>query len=114
MLVDPQGFPWIAALIIGLVISAIDPVAVVTQLKEAKAPEKLATLIEGESLFNDATAIVLYNILLAIALGEHQVTGLGGILLLAIVMIGGLFVGASLAKLAILILRDYLNQQRFR
>jgi len=101
----PQGFPWIAALIAGLVISATDPVAVVTQLKEAKAPEKLATLIEGESLFNDASAIVLYGILLAVALGEHQVTGLGGIGLLAKVMIGGLLVGAVLAKLAIFVLK---------
>jgi CPA1 family monovalent cation:H+ antiporter len=100
-----QGFPWIAALITGLVISATDPVAVVTQLKEAKAPEKLATLIEGESLFNDATAIVLYGILLAIALGEHKITGLAGIGLMAKVMIGGLLVGAVLAKLAILILK---------
>jgi CPA1 family monovalent cation:H+ antiporter len=100
-----QGFPWIAALITGLVISATDPVAVVTQLKEAKAPEKLATLIEGESLFNDATAIVLYGILLAIALGEHQVTGLGGIGLLAKVMLGGLIVGVVLAKLAMFFLK---------
>jgi CPA1 family monovalent cation:H+ antiporter len=100
-----QGFPWIAALITGLVISATDPVAVVTQLKEAKAPEKLATLIEGESLFNDATAIVLYGILLAVALGEHKVTGLGAIGLLAKVMLGGLLVGGVLAKLATFILQ---------
>ncbi|GAC21955.1 monovalent cation:H+ antiporter, CPA1 family [Paraglaciecola arctica BSs20135] len=102
---ETQGFPWIAALITGLVISATDPVAVVTQLKEAKAPEKLATLIEGESLFNDATAIVLYGILLAIALGEHQVTGMGGVWLLVKVMLGGSLVGAVLAKLAIFILK---------
>ena len=100
-----QYFPWIAALIAGLVISATDPVAVVTQLKEAKAPDKLATLIEGESLFNDATAIVLYGILLNVALGEHQITGLVGVGLLVEVMLGGLIVGAVLAKLAILILK---------
>jgi CPA1 family monovalent cation:H+ antiporter len=50
-----QGFPWTAALITGLVISATDPVAVVTQLKEANAPEKLATLIEGIRLLVDNT-----------------------------------------------------------
>ncbi|MBL4631903.1 MAG: sodium:proton antiporter [Paraglaciecola sp.] len=104
-LIGHEGFPWIAALITGLVISATDPVAVVSQLKEAKAPEKLATLIEGESLFNDATAIVLYGILLAIALGEHKVTGLSSIGLLAKVMFGGVLVGAVLAKLAKYVLR---------
>jgi CPA1 family monovalent cation:H+ antiporter len=105
MIGNASGFPWIAALITGLVISATDPVAVVTQLKQAHAPEKLGTLIEGESLFNDATAIVLYGILLAIALGEHQVTGLSGILLLAKVMLGGLIVGGVLAKFLILALK---------
>jgi CPA1 family monovalent cation:H+ antiporter len=75
------------------------------KIKEAKAPEKLATLIEGESLFNDATAIVLYGILLAVALGEHKFTGLGAIGLLAKVMLGGLLVGGVLAKLATFILQ---------
>jgi len=100
LLAYTQNFPWIAALITGIVVSATDPVAVVAQLKESKAPERLATLIEGESLFNDATAIVLYGILLAIALGEDQVTGLDGIGLLAKVMLGGLLVGTVLAILA--------------
>jgi CPA1 family monovalent cation:H+ antiporter len=56
-------------------------------------------------LFNDATAIVLYSILLAIALGDYQVTLVGGLFLLVKVMLGGLFVGFGLAKLAIFVLK---------
>jgi CPA1 family monovalent cation:H+ antiporter len=49
-------------------ISATDPVAVIALFKELGAPLRLTTLVEGESLFNDATAIVLFHILLTIAL----------------------------------------------
>jgi CPA1 family monovalent cation:H+ antiporter len=95
----PEGFPWIAALIAGLVISATDPVAVVSQLKDAKAPDKLATLIEGESLFNDATALVLFGILLSMALGQKESTMSEGLLLLGRVLFGGILVGFSLGWL---------------
>jgi len=56
------------ALVFGALISATDPVAVVALFKELGTPERLTTLVEGESLLNDATAIVLFNILLGIAL----------------------------------------------
>lgn len=93
----PTGFPWIAALLTGIVISATDPVAVVTQLKDAKAPAKLGTLIEGESLFNDASALVLFGILLAMALGDSQPTLGQGLLELLFVLGGGIGVGVVMA-----------------
>jgi CPA1 family monovalent cation:H+ antiporter len=93
----PAGFPWIAALIAGLVISATDPVAVVSQLKVANAPHKLGTIIEGESLFNDATAIVLFGILVAMATGGSEINLLSGTLLLLKVLIGGVVIGGLFA-----------------
>ncbi len=56
-------------LLFGALISATDPVAVIALFRELGAPARLTTLIEGESLFNDATAIVLFNTLLALAMG---------------------------------------------
>ncbi|MDX8409287.1 MAG: cation:proton antiporter [Mariprofundales bacterium] len=56
------------ALLFGALISATDPVAVIALFKELGAPLRLTVLVEGESLFNDATAIVVFNILLAMAL----------------------------------------------
>ena len=100
----PDGFPWIAALIAGLVISATDPVAVVDQLKQSKAPDSLATLIEGESLFNDATAIVLFGLLIALALGHTEPSSSGVLLDLGKVLIGGVVVGALVAAVSILLL----------
>ncbi|TDF34874.1 sodium:proton antiporter [Alteromonadaceae bacterium M269] len=100
-----SGFPWIAALIAGLVISATDPVAVVSQLKEANAPHKLGTVIEGESLFNDATAIVLFGILVAMATGGSEPSLTGGTLLLLKVLLGGVLVGAVFAVVTKVILK---------
>ena len=63
------GFELIIALLFGALISATDPVAVIALFKELGAPERLTVLVEGESLLNDATAIVVFGILLAIAVG---------------------------------------------
>ncbi|MDH3537900.1 MAG: cation:proton antiporter, partial [Gammaproteobacteria bacterium] len=57
----------IVALVFGALISATDPVAVVALFKELGAPNRLNVLVEGESLLNDATAIVTFSILLGIA-----------------------------------------------
>jgi len=57
----------IVALVFGALISATDPVAVVALFKELGAPNRLNALVEGESLLNDATAIVAFSILLGIA-----------------------------------------------
>ena len=46
----------------GSVVSCTDPIAVVALLKELGAPKKFNMLIEGESLINDATGMVLYTI----------------------------------------------------
>ncbi|MBT5409090.1 MAG: sodium:proton antiporter [Phycisphaerae bacterium] len=56
---------WIPALLFGAMLAPTDPISVLATLKSAKAPSKLKTLIEGESLFNDGTGVVLFLILLA-------------------------------------------------
>ncbi|MFQ5335743.1 MAG: cation:proton antiporter, partial [Flavobacteriales bacterium] len=56
---------WGVALMFGAVISATDPVAVVALLKDLGASKKLGTLIEGESMLNDGTAIVLFMVFLS-------------------------------------------------
>jgi CPA1 family monovalent cation:H+ antiporter len=56
------------ALVFGALISATDPVAVVAMFRSLDAPKQLTTIVEGESLFNDGTAIVIFNLVLATAL----------------------------------------------
>ena len=92
----PTGFPWIAALLTGALLSATDPVAVVALLRQMGVSERLAILMEGESLFNDATAIVVFSVFLAIATGTDgpmSVTDATGHFLR--VFFGGILVGVS-------------------
>ena len=68
--------PFTAALLLGAILSATDPVAVISLFNQLGAPKRLTVLVEGESLFNDATAIVTAKILLVIVLagvfsGDH-------------------------------------------
>ncbi len=70
------GFPWLAALITGAILAATDPVAVVDKLREMKAPKRISVLLEGESLFNDASAIVLFGLFLSMATAADSVASI--------------------------------------
>ena len=54
------------ALLFGALIAATDPVAVVALFKQLGVPKRLQVLLEGESLFNDGTAIVMFGLMLTI------------------------------------------------
>ncbi len=102
----PTGFPWIAALLTGALLSATDPVAAVSMARESGAPARLTTLLEGESLFNDATAIVLFGILLGLALHPAEAAGAGPAVLQFLLMFGGgALVGLLVGLVAVLFLR---------
>jgi len=62
------GLPIMIALLFGSLISATDPISVLALFKDMNVGKRLAVLIEGESLLNDGTAVVLFQILLAGAL----------------------------------------------
>ena len=64
------GIPWGVGLLFGAIISATDPIAVLSLFKTIKAPKRLALLIEGESMFNDATAVILFRIISAVVVGH--------------------------------------------
>ncbi len=69
----PEGFPWVAALISGVLLSATDPVAVAELARRLPLPRRLLMLMDGESLFNDATTVVLFMLLLSAAVGQGTI-----------------------------------------
>ncbi len=89
----------LACLLLGAIVSATDPVAVVAIFKDLGAPQRLAILVEGESLFNDATAIVVFTIISAMMLGQSDPTLLSGIASFIKVFFGGILVGYLTARL---------------
>ena len=90
----PVGFPLIAALLAGSILAATDPVAVVARLREIGAPRRLGVLLEGESLFNDATAIVLFGLFISMALSlQNSVTSGGAIIEFLKIFAGGIVTG---------------------
>ncbi len=63
------ALPFSAALLLGAIVCATDPVAVVAVFRSVRVPTALATIVEAESLANDGVAVVLYAIALSLATG---------------------------------------------
>jgi Na+/H+ antiporter len=79
---------WAAAFALGAIVSPTDPVAATTIMRRLGAPRRIVNLVEGESLVNDASALVAYRVAVAAAVGgsfslldaagEFVLAGLGG------------------------------------
>jgi len=102
------GLSWTAAFVLGAVVSPPDPVAATAVARRLRLPERLVTVLEGEGMFNDATALVLYKVAVAAALtGEFAATDAVVVLVLAVVV--GIAVGLALgwlSKVALAALHD--------
>jgi CPA1 family monovalent cation:H+ antiporter len=93
--------PYTAALLLGAILSATDPVAVIAIFRRLGTPHNLRVLVEGESLFNDATSVVLARILLGVVLAgtvSDQVI-IQGAINFVMMFAGGLIVGWLLGLL---------------
>lgn len=94
------GWPWPVALLLGVLISATDPVSVIATFKDLRVAPRLQLLVEAESLLNDGTVAVLFSVILAAMSGgavsvpsiafNFVVTVVGGALCGAIVGSGAL------------------------
>jgi len=102
-----SGWGWPIALMFGAVISATDPVAVVSLLKDLGVSKKLGTLIEGESLLNDGTAIVIFMVLFlgitGVAIESSFVVEFGRVAL------GGTLIGLIIAGITIAWVKRVFN-----
>lgn len=98
---------WPLALMFGAIVSATDPVAVVALLKDLGASKKLGTLIEGESLLNDGTAIVLFMVFFLGITGEASDNS--PIVEFFRVAFGGLFIGGLFGFIVLRWIRNVFN-----
>ena len=92
------GFPLSVALIFGALVAATDPVAIVALFRTLGVPKRLTILLEGESLFNDGTAIVVFHLMIVIAV-SGQFDLVTSLLDFVVVSGGGLVVGFILGAL---------------
>ncbi|MEM0951885.1 MAG: Na+/H+ antiporter [Cyanobacteria bacterium P01_H01_bin.74] len=96
------GLPILVSLLFGAMVAPTDPVSVVAIMKQLKLDHYLSALVEGESLCNDATAVVLFKLLLAVLILKGaeaaplvlQEYALSAFLQFLVVMVGGAVVGA--------------------
>ncbi len=94
------GIPIALGLLLGAVLSATDPVAIVALFRRLAVSRALFTIVEGEALFNDGVAVVLYRaVLAAIALGA----GAGQELTIAAQAIGGTCIGIAIGVITALL-----------
>jgi Na+/H+ antiporter len=88
------GLPWAAAVVLGAIVSPPDPVAAVAVGNRLGLPRRLVTILEGEGLLNDATALVVYRLAVAAAVtGSFSVADAG--VELVISAVGGTLVGLA-------------------
>lgn len=69
------GVSWETAFLFGAIMSATDPVSVLAIFRQIGAPRRLSVIVEGESLFNDGTSLVLFKIILGIVLSGMSGAG---------------------------------------
>jgi CPA1 family monovalent cation:H+ antiporter len=69
-----MGFSWLLALLLGAMISPTDPVAVLTLLRQLNISDRLRTIVEGESLFNDGAGAAAFQLVLGLLLASLSTT----------------------------------------
>ncbi|MGI8689260.1 MAG: Na+/H+ antiporter [Thermomicrobiales bacterium] len=109
-IVHLAGLRWPVALLFGALIAATDPVSVLATFRRIGATRRLAIIVEGESLFNDGTALVVFKLVLTVVIAGG-VTASMTILAFIASIAGGIAIGLAVGYLGALLLRqidDYL------
>ena len=102
------GFGWGPAWVLGAVVAPPDPVAATAVARRLRLPHRLVTVLEGEGMFNDATALVLYSLAVAAVVTGH-ISGSDAALRLAVAVVAGVGIGllaGLLSRLALAALHD--------
>ncbi|MGC8661087.1 MAG: cation:proton antiporter [Nitrososphaeria archaeon] len=96
------SLPWFYSFLFATIISPTDPVGVIVLLRRYHAPADTASLVEGEALLNDATAITIFTILLTVKSGPLSFSGIVGEATLAV--IGSPLIGLAFGIISIVLI----------
>lgn len=99
------GLTWMPALLVGVILAITDTVSVIAVFKEVAVPSRLSTIVEGESLFNDGVALVLFNLIVSVY-SAGSLSFLDGLQQLFVVIVGGTLIGLGLGYLSVGLFRQ--------
>ncbi|MHA6346195.1 cation:proton antiporter [Roseivivax sp. CAU 1761] len=100
-----SGFDLAACLLLGAIVSTTDPSAVVSIFRSLAAPRRLARIVEGESLMNDAAAIALFGLLMGFVMRGVPDPSLGGTLRqFPLLILGGIGAGVLVGQLSVMLM----------
>ncbi len=88
--------PWAVAIVLGAIVAPPDASAATAVLRFLRPPHRVLVILEGESLFNDATALLIYRVGLAVAVGTWM--GWADVPWLVVSLVGGIALGLTLGK----------------
>jgi Na+/H+ antiporter len=88
--------PWAVAIVLGAIVAPPDASAATAVLRFLQPPHRVLVILEGESLFNDATALLIYRVGLALAVGTWM--GWTDVPWLVVSLVGGIALGLTLGK----------------
>jgi len=103
------SIPFIYALLFGALISPTDPIAVLGILRRAGAPQRLESMVIGESLFNDGVGVVVFTLIAGLIAGGHELSLVGTTSLFLQEAVGGALLGLVAGYLAFLLLKTIDN-----
>ncbi len=92
--------PWAAAVALGAIVAPPDAAAAITVLRQLRPPHRLLVILGGESLLNDATALLIYRLAVTAAV-TGTISGWSVIPTLAVVAIGSIVLGVVLSRLTL-------------
>lgn len=107
------GVAFAPALLAGAILSATDPIAVVAAFRRLPVPRTLRTIVECESLFNDAIAVVLYRAVLVIVMTANATLADAGLASVSAIAgsAGGIALGIAIAFVAASALRNRKSER---
>jgi CPA1 family monovalent cation:H+ antiporter len=99
------GLGWGPSLLLGALLAVTDTVSILYAFRRAAVPKRLAGIMEGESLFNDGTALVAYGAIVAIVAQHEPFSATSVASRLLLVSVGGLAVGLAFGLTAGFVIR---------